>query len=303
MGNTQKSSFHRIRSESTEEKASSFLTVSSSLNQMVINFPEIQKKFHLELTSKAISFERFCVDFEKEVNLPPDAELHYYTFNTLTSDIEPLEKDYLLCNINKEIVVDLVNRGSLAKIINFSLTTIKDNTIEALPTATFNFLPLKYSLPFQNQNDHNFRLFKANDTQLADPLDIHKSLLDYNNSEEENAENINLILYYPSSDDIIKVAVLNDKRIDIFQVDKYMRIPELTDLCNRVARESLVLCSSESGFKLYEDLTIGILARQRKTLSMTAVKVQDYYMKYPETRQMNSTLKSEVQIKLLNLPD
>jgi hypothetical protein len=303
MGNSQKSSFQKIRSESTEEKAPSpYLAPASALKQVIINFPEIQKKFHLELTSKSIFFEKFCTDFEKEINLPIDSTLQYYTVNSTSSEPELLEQDYILCNINREIIVHLVDRGSKATVVDLSLTTIKENTVEVMQTKTFNFLPLKYSLLFHNQIDNRFRLFKAQDTQLSDPLEIEKSLLEYDDIEESANSDISLILYYPSDDDIIKVAVLADKGIHIFEVDKYMRISELTDLCTKAICEPVVLCSPDSGFKIYDDFTIGLLAKQRKTLSMMAKNAKEYSIKNAEVEPVGSE-KTGIKMSLLSLPD
>lgn len=299
MGNSQNSIFSQTKSSENKTDKTSLSFSSIPAKSVVINFAQIQKKFHLELTASNLSFEKFQKEFQKEVNFPPDAEAKYYTVNSITSEVEIIEDDYLLSNITKEIIIEISKKGSKAKVIDLTLTIMKNDTFEVVSTKTFNFLPLKHTLLFLNKTENTFRIFKSVDTLLSDPLDIDKSLLDYQIEDDD----VNLIVNYPSPADIVKVVILNNKGIDVYEIDKYMRISQLTELYNKETNGFFVLCNPDSGLKIYENFTVAMLVKDRKNISFMVQEFDEYYSKNIESVRQNPLEKEEVRTNFLELPD
>jgi len=299
MGNSQNSIFSQTRQSENKDDKTSLALSSIPSKALVINFVQIQKKFHLELTASNLSFQKFQKEFEKEINFPPDAEAKYYTISSITSEVEMIEEDYLLSNITQEINIEISKKASKAKIIDLTLTIIKNDTFEVLSTKTFNFLPIKHTLLFLNKTENTFRLFKAVDTLLSDPLDTDKSLLDYQIEEEQ----VNLIVNYPSAADIVKVVILNNKGIDVYEIDKYMRISQLTELYNKETNGFFVLCNPDSGLKIYENFTVAMLVKDRKNISFMVQEFDEYYSKNIESVRQNPLEKEDVRTNFLELPD
>ncbi len=299
MGNSQNSIFTQTRQSENKDDKTSLALSSIPTKALVINFVQIQKKFHLELTASNLSFQKFQKEFEKEINFPPDAEAKYYTINSITSEVEMIEEDYILSNITKEINIEISKKASKAKIIDLTLTIIKNDTFEVLSTKTFNFLPIKHTLLFLNKTENTFRIFKAVDTLLSDPLDTEKSLLDYQIEEEQ----VNLIINYPSAADIVKVVILNNKGIDVYEIDKYMRISQLTELYNKETNGFFVLCNPDSGLKIYENFTVAMLVKDRKNISFMVQEFDEYYSKNIESVRQNPLEKEDVRTNFLELPD
>ena len=299
MGNSQNSIFSQTKSSENKTDKTSLSFSSIPAKSIVINFAQIQKKFHLELTASNLSFEKFQKEFQKEVNFPPDAEAKYYTVNSITSEVEIIEDDYLLSNITKEIIIEISKKGSKAKVIDLTLTIMKNDTFEVVSTKTFNFLPLKHTLLFLNKTENTFRIFKSVDTLLSDPLDIDKSLLDYQIEDDD----VNLIVNYPSPADIVKVVILNNKGIDVYEIDKYMRISQLTELYNKETDGFFVLCNPDSGLKIYENFTVAMLVKDRKNISFMVQEFDEYYSKNIESVRQNPLEKEEVRTNFLELPD
>lgn len=299
MGNSHTTAFTKSKGNEPKEHSviSSFL--SASLKSIIINFAEIQKKFNLELATSNLPFQKFRKEFEREINLPANTDTKYFTINSITSEIEFIEDDYLLSNITKEISMEIFCKGSCAKVIDLTFTVIRNNTLEVMNTKTYNFLPLKYSLLFLGKGDEHFRLFRATDTLLSDPLDGDKSLLDYQIEDDE----VNLILYHPSEEDIIKVVILDNKGINVFEVDKYMRISQLTDLYNKESNGFYILCNPDSGLKIYENFTIAMLAKDRKNISLMVHEFEEYYNRNVEPVRQNPLEKEETRTNFLELPD
>jgi len=299
MGNSQNSIFSQTKSSENKTDKTSLSFSSIPAKSIVINFAQIQKKFHLELTASNLSFEKFQKEFQKEVNFPLDAEAKYYTVNSITSEVEIIEDDYLLSNITKEIIIEISKKGSKAKVIDLTLTIMKNDTFEVVSTKTFNFLPLKHTLLFLNKTENTFRIFKSVDTLLSDPLDIDKSLLDYQIEDDD----VNLIVNYPSPADIVKVVILNNKGIDVYEIDKYMRISQLTELYNKETNGFFVLCNPDSGLKIYENFTVAMLVKDRKNISFMVQEFDEYYSKNIESVRQNPLEKEEVRTNFLELPD
>lgn len=299
MGNSQNSIFTQTRQSENKDDKTSLALSSIPTKALVINFVQIQKKFHLELTASNLSFQKFQKEFEKEINFPPDAEAKYYTINSITSEVEMIEEDYILSNITKEINIEISKKASKAKIIDLTLTIIKNDTFEVLSTKTFNFLPIKHTLLFLNKTENTFRIFKAVDTLLSDPLDTERSLLDYQIEEEQ----VNLIVNYPSAADIVKVVILNNKGIDVYEIDKYMRISQLTELYNKETNGFFVLCNPDSGLKIYENFTVAMLVKDRKNISFMVQEFDEYYSKNIESVRQNPLEKEDVRTNFLELPD
>jgi len=299
MGNSQNSIFTQTNSSENKSGKTSLALSLVPAKSIVINFAQIQKKFHLELTASNLSFEKFQKEFQKEINFPPDAEAKYYTVNSITSEVELIEDDYLLSNITKEIIIEISKKGSKAKVIDLTLTIMKNDTFEVVSTKTFNFLPLKHTLLFLNKTENTFRIFKSVDTLLSDPMDIDKSLLDYQIEDDD----INLIVNYPSPSDIVKVVILNNKGIDVYEIDKYMRISQLTELYNKETNGFFVLCNPDSGLKIYENFTVAMLVKDRKNISFMVQEFDEYYSKNIESVRQNPLEKEEVRTNFLELPD
>lgn len=299
MGNSQNSIFTQTNSSENKSGKTSLALSLVPAKSIVINFAQIQKKFHLELTASNLSFEKFQKEFQKEINFPPDAEAKYYTVNSITSEVELIEDDYLLSNITKEIIIEISKKGSKAKVIDLTLTIMKNDTFEVVSTKTFNFLPLKHTLLFLNKTENTFRIFKSVDTLLSDPMDIDKSLLDYQIEDDD----VNLIVNYPSPSDIVKVVILNNKGIDVYEIDKYMRISQLTELYNKETNGFFVLCNPDSGLKIYENFTVAMLVKDRKNISFMVQEFDEYYSKNIESVRQNPLEKEEVRTNFLELPD
>jgi len=299
MGNSQNSIFTQTNSSENKSGKTSLALSLVPAKSIVINFAQIQKKFHLELTASNLSFEKFQKEFQKEINFPPDAEAKYYTVNSITSEVELIEDDYLLSNITKEIIIEISKKGSKAKVIDLTLTIMKNDTFEVVSTKTFNFLPLKHTLLFLNKTENTFRIFKSVDTLLSDPMDIDKSLLDYQIEDDD----VNLIVNYPSPADIVKVVILNNKGIDVYEIDKYMRISQLTELYNKETNGFFVLCNPDSGLKIYENFTVAMLVKDRKNISFMVQEFDEYYSKNIESVRQNPLEKEEVRTNFLELPD
>lgn len=302
MGNSQNSVFSRGGGSDGKEEKSIFLLSSNNTKPIIINFTEIQKTLQLELISANISFQDFQKEFENEINLPSDTETKYYTINSMTSEVEVIEDGYLLSNITKEINMEIHKNSIHSKPTNLALTIMKNGGIEVLTIKTFSFLPLKHSVGFLNKKVEDcFRLFKAFDTLLTDPLDLDKSLLDYKLTEEF----VNLIVCYPSETDMIKIVILNNTKgiINVFEVDKYMRISQLTEAYNKEANGFFVLFLPESGLKVYENYIIATVAKEQKNISMIAQEFEEYYSKSIESVRQNPLEKEEVQTNILELPD
>jgi len=299
MGNSQNSIFTQTNSSENKSGKTSLALSLVPAKSIVINFAQIQKKFHLELTASNLSFEKFQKEFQKEINFPPDAEAKYYTVNSITSEVELIEDDYLLSNITKEIIIEISKKGSKAKVIDLTLTIMKNDTFEVVSTKTFNFLPLKHTLLFLNKTENTFRIFKSVDTLLSDPMDIDKSLRDYQIEDDD----VNLIVNYPSPADIVKVVILNNKGIDVYEIDKYMRISQLTELYNKETNGFFVLCNPDSGLKIYENFTVAMLVKDRKNISFMVQEFDEYYSKNIESVRQNPLEKEEVRTNFLELPD
>jgi len=299
MGNSQNSIFSQTNSSENKNDKTSLPLSLIPAKSIVISFAQIQKKFHLELTASNLSFEKFQKEFQKEINFPPDAEAKYYTVNSITSEVEAIEDDYLLSNITKEIIIEISKKASKAKVIDLTLTIMKNDTFEVVSTKTFNFLPLKHTLLFLNKTENTFRIFKSVDTLLSDPLDIEKSLLDYQIEDDD----VNLIVNYPSPADIVKVVILNNKGIDVYEIDKYMRISQLTELYNKETNGFFVLCNPDSGLKIYENFTVAMLVKDRKNISFMVQEFDEYYSKNIESVRQNPLEKEEVRTNFLELPD
>ena len=301
MGNSQISVFRRGSGSNAYEDKSIFSLSLNSTKSIVINLTGIQKTLQLELISANLSFEDFRKEFEREINLPLDTTTKYYTINTMTSETEVIEDDYLLSNITKEINMEIHKNSIHSKVNNLTLTIMKGGNIEVCTIKTFSFLPLKHSVGFLNKKDECFRLFKAFDTLLSDPLDLDKSLLDYKLTEED----INLIVYYPIEVDMLKVVILNNTKgiINIFEVDKYMRISQLTESYNKEINGFYVLCHPDSGLKFYENFTVETVAKDQKNISMVAQEFEEYYSKSMESVRQNPLEKEDVQTNILEFPD
>jgi len=301
MGNSQISVFSRGNgSEAKEDK--SILSLSSNPPKIIsIKLTEIEKTLQLDLLSSNLSFQEFRKEFEREINLPLDTEIRYYTINSLTSEVEYIEDDYLLSNITKEINMEIHKNSTHSKPIDLTLTIMKDGNIEVLSVKTLSFLPLKHTLGFLFKTEDCFRIFKAFDTLLSDPLDLDKSLLEYKMTEETE----NMIVYYPTEADAVKAVILNSTKgiINIFEVDKYLRISQLTESYNKEANGFYVLCHPESGLKFYENYTLETVAKEQKSISMVAQDFEEYYSKSMEPVRQNPLEKEDVQTNILELPD
>lgn len=298
MGNSQDTDTqHTITAETEYIPTESSAIPSKGLT---INFPEIDKKFSIGLSSSNISFEAFCKEFETDIKLPNDTKLRYYHINSLTEATELLENDYIVSNLNKEIYVEIIELGNIAKVIDITLTLIKGNEMKLISTKIFNFMPLKYSLMFQSKNEGNFRVFRPDDTMLTNPLNLDLSIKELEIEEEDCI----LTLYYPSSNEIIKVTILDRDGINIFEVDKYMRISQLNDFYNKVKHRCMVICDKSTGMKIYQNyLLYQLLQNDAKKISFNGFLFDEYFKKPLETKRVNPLEREETKTNFLDLPD
>jgi hypothetical protein len=92
--------------------------------------------------------------------------------------------------------------------------------------------------------------------------------------------------------------------VNIFDVDKYMRISQLNDYYNRVKNRCMVICDIESHMKIYENyLLFEILKNQEFKIEFQGSHFDEYYKKPLEKKRINPLEVEEVKTNLLDLPD
>lgn len=281
------------------EDSNSPLKRSSNNKLVTVNFMNIERKMEFELSMNNISFETFSKEFEKAINLPPDAQTSYFTANSLTETPEIIEKEYIICNINKEIGFELKKRGSIAKIVDVTLTVIEDRQVHTINRKTYNFFPLKYFMMNLTEPDRQFRVFDSTDTQFKDPLNLNLSLLDCKINDEE----VILILYYITDKDIVRVNIQDHQANFKFDVDRFMKISELTELYNTLTKRFNVICDLTTRTKLYEEYTLEKFLEGKKSISFHGKPFDVYYKRILEVPRVNPLEKEEVKTNLLDLPD
>jgi len=300
MGNSQNNGEVRQHTITNETEYLTTEPLHLPSKGLIINFPEIDQKFCMELNSSNILFESFCKEFEKEIKLPIDAKLKYYTINSLTGTVEFLEDDYVVSNLNKEIQVEIMELGNTAKVLDVTLTLMRLNEIKLLPIKTFNFLPLKYALLFQFGKEGNFRVFKPEDTMLTQPVNLELSIRELNIDEEDCI----LVLYYPSPSEMLKVHIVDKEGLNVFEVDRFMRISQLNDFYNRIKRQCTVICDPETGMKVYENyLLLNFIKDDSNVVEFKGFSFDEYYKKVIEVKRTNPLENEEVKTNLLDLPD
>ncbi len=304
MGNTQISQTSGLNKQDGIDNKDENIMSSFPHKQILLNFPDIEKKLQLDLLAGDISFKNFQEEFENEMKIPPDVEINYFKSKPSLPGKEIVRPDELISNVPSEIYLEILKKGNRLKHLNLSLTIMKKDTIEVSSLKTYSFIPLKYSVGFLNRPIYkageSFRLFRATDTTLSDPLDFEKSLADYEILDEE----ANLIVYYPNESEILSIKIFSQKTKYSVEADKYMRISELTEIYNKEAKGFYVLRENDQGIKLYENFTLEKLYNQTgKSASLIAEEYKDYYKKRIRISRENPLEKEEVQTNLLEIPD
>lgn len=267
--------------------------------QITFRFRDIEKVLVIELP-KNLSYQTFKDEFKKLIKIPTEYNFSFTCIeensgsNEMKPEIEnpmsqtaiqqeiPIEKDIDATKFNRnvrELIVCIkYSNGAKLDPIEVKLLCINGQFLEVFSIKTYSFLPLRFVIPTKFEDKTKIRLFRQSDSSLGDPLELHKSLDDYGLNLSMSL--CNLVVYLPTAEDNIRVAIHYKENIKVYDADKFMRISELIEIVNVHFKINSLLCAQESGLKLNEGFTLAMLAKKKQTLSFMAVDFEEYYKNY-----------------------
>jgi len=262
-------------------------------------FPEIGKKFSLDINNNRAKFGTIKSEFLEKIKLPKDASIQCSRKNSLTGIFENIDDGELVKNLDKkEVLIEIPNKGTQIKIINVSLYVVDDG-VRVVSTLTYNFLPLKFIIFLENLAKVYPRVFRSTDILLQDPIEPDLTPLELGLDGEDEM----FIAHFPSISDMMKIIVHDSKDTYLLEVDRFMKMAELNYLFNKTFKKSIILCDNEFGLRVNEHTLIGALANDNKNVGFIAKDFDSYYKNSLEPPKSNPLDYQDEVTNLLQIPD
>eukprot|EP01017_Pseudomicrothorax_dubius_P006732 TRINITY_DN11981_c0_g2_i1.p1 TRINITY_DN11981_c0_g2~~TRINITY_DN11981_c0_g2_i1.p1 ORF type:complete len:323 (-),score=87.31 TRINITY_DN11981_c0_g2_i1:58-1026(-) len=230
--------------------------------------------------------QTFVQEFAAVVGLPQPLRLKFLhrgeASASLTEDLSFLTTG---TRPNEEVLVEVhTPDGSPAPTLRTTILCLSGKSAEVFETRTWSFLPLRFAIPEKFDECKTVRLFRQTDSALADPLDPSRSLESYGLATEPAAL---LILYIPTSEDMVHITVEYREQSRDFDVDRFTRIAEFVQRVNNELRANCLLCAPESNFKVDETSTLSALTKKKKSIAFVAVDFEEYYKNFAMEKRLN----------------
>lgn len=145
------------------------------------------------------------------------------------------------------------------------------------------------------------RLYRSHDLLYSDPLNLENNVIHYFSQE---INELLLVVNYIKSDENYQI-VINHKSNKVFMnVDRNMRIAELTSKFSKDHDANIILCNADSGLKIEDDFLMRTLVESFNVSSVNAVDFEDYYRShnyYAEFKKLQES--SYNKVELIDMPD